>query len=100
MPSVYVSVGRPASVRHPLAFGECEINALSDLFHQFATTADGDAEDDAGDEDAGSAPYLCEGQIRLLLESIGERPSDDYFQEHTYSQWMLLQCTLILTQTT
>ncbi|EJK69503.1 hypothetical protein THAOC_09232, partial [Thalassiosira oceanica] len=66
---------------------ECEINALSDLFHQFAKNAgsgaDGDAEEedeDAEDEDAGSAPYLCEGRIRLLLESIGERPSDATFR--------------------
>ena len=51
-----------------IAFGECEIAALSDLFLQFAKkTKEGD---DRG-------PYLNLGRIRLLLESVGERPDDD-----------------------
>ena len=55
---------RPGSI----AFGECEIAALSDLFLQFAKkTREGD---DRG-------PYLNLGRVRLLLESVGERPDDD-----------------------
>lgn len=55
---------RPVS----LAFGECEIAALSDLFLQFAKTQeDGDA-------------YLNLEQVRALLESVGERPDDATLQ--------------------
>ena len=61
---------RPGSI----AFGECEIHALSDLFHQFATTDGG--EDGGGDGEK----YLSEDRVRLLLESIGERPSDATFR--------------------
>ena len=51
-----------------IAFGECEIAALSDLFLQFAKKTKDD--DDRG-------PYLNLERIRLLLESVGERPDDD-----------------------
>ncbi|KAL3782949.1 hypothetical protein ACHAW5_002730 [Stephanodiscus triporus] len=51
-----------------VAFGECEIAALSDLFLQFAKTRK-DPDD--------AEPYLNLGRIRLLLESVGERPDDD-----------------------
>jgi hypothetical protein len=50
-----------------IAFGECEVAALSDLFLQFAKRTNGD--DDRG-------PYLNLERIRLLLESVGERPDD------------------------
>lgn len=48
-----------------IAFGECEISALSDLFLQFAKT------DNLVDSDG---PYLDIKRIKLLLESVGERP--------------------------
>lgn len=48
-----------------IAFGECEISALSDLFFQFAKT------DNLVDSDG---PYLNLKRIKLLLESVGERP--------------------------
>ena len=48
-----------------IAFGECEISALSDLFLQFAKT------DNLVDSDG---PYLDINRIKLLLESVGERP--------------------------
>ncbi|KAL7542976.1 hypothetical protein ACHAXR_013015 [Thalassiosira sp. AJA248-18] len=48
-----------------IAFGECEISALSDLFLQFAKTKEGV-----------DAPYLNLKQIKLLLESVGEKPDD------------------------
>jgi len=63
-PSSRESPAAPGSV----AFGECEISALSDLFLQFAKTKDGVNE---------GAPYLNLKRIRLLLESIGERDIDD-----------------------
>lgn len=53
---------QPGSV----AFGECEISALSDLFLQFANSKD--------DPEVG--PYLNLRRIRLLLESVGEKPDD------------------------
>ena len=53
-----------------IAFGECEIAALSDLFLQFAKKTKGGEDDHRG-------PYLNLGRIRLLLESVGERPDDD-----------------------
>mmetsp|Transcript_6259 Transcript_6259/g.14167 ORF Transcript_6259/g.14167 Transcript_6259/m.14167 type:complete len:422 (-) Transcript_6259:129-1394(-) len=65
---------RPGSI----AFGECEIHALSDLFHQFAKTDGGTNGSD--DEGEGNVPYLSEDRVRLLLESIGERPSDATFR--------------------
>jgi adenylate kinase len=55
---------RPGSV----AFGECEINALSDLFLHFAKTSN--TMDEIG-------PYLDLLRIRQLLESVGESPDDD-----------------------
>lgn len=62
-----------------IAFGECEIHALSDLFHQFATTASSGT-DGSDDEGEGNEPYLSENRVRLLLESIGERPSEATFR--------------------
>lgn len=50
-----------------IAFGECEISALSDLFFQFAKT------DNLVDSDG---PYLNLKRIKLLLESVGERPDE------------------------
>lgn len=61
-----------------IAFGECEIHALSDLFHQFAKTDGGTNGSD--DEGEGNVPYLSEDRVRLLLESIGERPSEATFR--------------------
>ncbi len=63
-----------------VAFGECEISALSDLFLQFAKTSS--SKDAANDFDGGggggeSGPYLNLNRIRLLLESVGERPDDE-----------------------
>ncbi|KAL7480932.1 hypothetical protein ACHAW6_006601 [Cyclotella cf. meneghiniana] len=55
---------RPGSI----AFGECEINALSDLFLQFAQTCN--SVDDRG-------PYLDQPRIKQLLEAVGEKPDDD-----------------------
>ena len=55
---------RPGSV----AFGECEISALSDLFLQFAKTSN------SVDSDG---PYLDLQRIKLLLEAVGEKPDDD-----------------------
>jgi adenylate kinase len=57
---------RPGSI----AFGECEIAALSDLFLQFAKTKEND----------GGAPYLTLERVRLLLESVGERPDESTLQ--------------------
>jgi adenylate kinase len=57
------SQSRPGSI----AFGECEINALSDLFLQFAKTSN--SVDDTG-------PYLNFQRIKQLLESVGEKPDD------------------------
>lgn len=54
---------KPGSV----AFGECEISALSDLFFQFAKT------DNLVDSDG---PYLNLKRVKLLLESVGERPDE------------------------
>lgn len=54
---------RPGSI----AFGECEINALSDLFFRFAQTSN--SVDDHG-------PYLDRGRIQSLLESVGETPDE------------------------
>ena len=85
---------RPGSI----AFGECEISALSDLFHQFAKTDENDNDgEDIGDVDGSSSessdassapttnapantPYLSKNRVRLLLESIGERPSEATFK--------------------
>jgi len=50
-----------------IAFGECEISALSDLFFQFAKT------DNLVDSDG---PYLNLKRVKLLLESVGERPDE------------------------
>lgn len=50
-----------------IAFGECEISALSDLFLQFAKT------DNLVDSDG---PYLNLKRVKLLLESVGERPDE------------------------
>ena len=50
-----------------IAFGECEISALSDLFFQFAKTSN------TVDSDG---PYLNLKRIKLLLESVGERPDE------------------------
>ncbi|EJK57095.1 hypothetical protein THAOC_22899, partial [Thalassiosira oceanica] len=61
-----------------IAFGECEIHALSDLFHQFAKTDGGTNGSDG--EGEGNVPYLSEDRVRLLLESIGERPSEATFR--------------------
>ena len=58
---------RPGSV----AFGECEINALSDLFLQFAHASN--SVDDVG-------PYLDQERIKQLLESVGEKPDDATLQ--------------------
>lgn len=54
-----------------IAFGECEIAALSDLFLQFAKTKD---------SHHGGTPYLNLNRIKLLLESIGENPDEDTLQ--------------------
>ncbi|KAL3786297.1 hypothetical protein HJC23_006577 [Cyclotella cryptica] len=59
-----VQESRPGSI----AFGECEINALSDLFLQFAQTCN--SVDDRG-------PYLDQPRIKQLLEAVGEKPDDD-----------------------
>jgi len=48
-----------------IAFGECEISALSDLFLQFAK------------ESTGGEPYLNLNRIKLLLESVGEKDLDE-----------------------
>lgn len=58
---------RPGSI----AFGECEIAALSDLFLQFAKTKEND----------GGAPYLTLERVRLLLESVGEHPDESTLQQ-------------------
>mmetsp|Transcript_5178 Transcript_5178/g.11426 ORF Transcript_5178/g.11426 Transcript_5178/m.11426 type:complete len:434 (+) Transcript_5178:204-1505(+) len=58
---------RPGSI----AFGECEISALSDLFLQFAKSES--TVDSLG-------PYLNHERIKLLLESVGEKPDDDTLQ--------------------
>jgi len=50
-----------------VAFGECELPALSDLFLQFAKT-----KDSVND----GAPYLNLERIKLLLESVGEKPDE------------------------
>jgi len=50
-----------------IAFGDCEISALSDLFFQFAKTSN------TVDSDG---PYLNRKRIKLLLESVGERPDE------------------------
>lgn len=54
-----------------IAFGECEISALSDLFLQFAKTKD---------SVNGGTPYLNLKRIKLLLESVGEKPSEEMLQ--------------------
>ena len=55
-----------------IAFGECEIAALSDLFLQFAKTKD------CSDGGPGSdTPYLNLNRIKLLLESVGEKNIDE-----------------------
>eukprot|EP00986_Skeletonema_menzelii_P001786 scaffold488_cov142-Skeletonema_menzelii.AAC.25 len=59
-----------------IAFGECEISALSDLFLQFAKT------DNLVDSDG---PYLDLNRIKLLLESVGERP-DKYTLETLFDE--------------
>ena len=51
-----------------IAFGECEISALSDLFLQFARTKDS--------VNNGDTPYLNSKRIKLLLESVGEKPDE------------------------
>ncbi|KAL7546047.1 hypothetical protein ACHAWF_014603 [Thalassiosira exigua] len=61
---------QPGSV----AFGECEISALSDLFLQFAKT-DGGANTNDGDDEE-SVPYLTLNRVRLLLASVGEKPDE------------------------
>ena len=81
-----------------IAFGECEIAALSDLFLQFAKTTKnhGDGDGCEGDVDVDGnnnsktindgrydntdAPYLNLNSIKLLLESVGERPDDETLQ--------------------
>ncbi len=62
-----------------IAFGECEIAALSDLFLQFARTKN-DNDDNNHHDDEDSAPYLNLNSIKLLLESVGERPDDETLQ--------------------
>eukprot|EP00580_Thalassiosira_gravida_P001342 CAMPEP_0201610132 /NCGR_PEP_ID=MMETSP0492-20130828/15875_1 /ASSEMBLY_ACC=CAM_ASM_000837 /TAXON_ID=420259 /ORGANISM="Thalassiosira gravida, Strain GMp14c1" /LENGTH=438 /DNA_ID=CAMNT_0048075831 /DNA_START=55 /DNA_END=1371 /DNA_ORIENTATION=- len=54
-----------------IAFGECEISALSDLFLQFAKT-----KDSVND----GQPYLTPKRIKLLLESVGEKPDEQTLQ--------------------
>lgn len=73
-----------------IAFGECEIAALSDLFLQFAKTKnDGEGDDNSiksnnietiNGDDKDNAPYLNLSSIKLLLESVGERPDDETLQ--------------------
>ena len=63
----HIKPPRPGSI----AFGECEIAALSDLFLQFAKTKEND----------GGAPYLTLERVRLLLESVGERPDESTLQQ-------------------
>ena len=53
-----------------IAFGECEIAALSDLFLQFAKTGSNE------DSNNPPTPYLNIQRIKLLLESIGEKPDE------------------------
>lgn len=67
--SSYLSSSDSSSESQPgsIAFGECEISALSDLFLQFAKTKD---------SVNGGTPYLTLKSIKLLLESVGEKPDD------------------------
>ena len=59
-----------------IAFGECEISALSDLFLQFAkTSSEGDDRDGKGA--SSGTPYLNLPRIKLLLESVGEKDLTD-----------------------
>ena len=66
-----------------IAFGECEISALSDLFLQFAkTSSEGDDRDGKGASSGGEGgddtfPYLNLPRIKLLLESVGEKDLTD-----------------------
>jgi len=62
-----------------IAFGECEISALSDLFLQFAkTSSEGDDRDGKGASSGGdTTPYLNLPRIKLLLESVGEKDLTD-----------------------
>ena len=64
------SPSQPGSI----AFGECEIQALSDLFLSFAKTKD------SVNDGAAPTPYLNKGRIKLLLESVGEKPDDATLQ--------------------
>lgn len=78
-----------SSLPGSIAFGECEIAALSDLFLQFAKTkkevndgaGEGDSNQPVKDDDSDDdAPYLNIQSIKLLLESVGERPDDETLQ--------------------
>jgi len=62
-----------------IAFGECEISALSDLFLQFAkTSSEGDDRDGKGATSGDDkTPYLNLPRIKLLLESVGEKDLTD-----------------------
>ena len=54
-----------------IAFGECEIAALSDLFLQFAkTSGSSDNVVEVG------TPYLTLSRMKFLLESVGEKPDE------------------------
>ncbi len=63
-----------------IAFGECEIAALSDLFLQFARTRNDNDDTNNDDDDDENAPYLNMNSIKLLLESVGERPDNETLQ--------------------
>lgn len=57
---------RPGSI----AFADCETNAISDLFYQFARKDTGEGGVDVG------GSYLSLRGVRELLHSIGERPDE------------------------
>jgi adenylate kinase len=63
-----------------LAFAECEKNAVTDLFFNFAakqSPSDNEGPDkNVGGVDSDGKSYLCLRGVRELLSSIGERPDE------------------------
>jgi len=60
-----------------LAFLECEKDAITDLFYQFATKCNNEQYGNKGDGDH----YLLINDVRDLLESIGERPDEETLEK-------------------